>query len=359
MTQSRLISAIVFGALTLATQARALVWLSEIHDFGAFAEDMGRVTCTFRAVNVSPEPVSIVGSRANCGCTVPGFSKEPVAPGDTMVINVTYDPSGRPGRFHKKVFIDTSDGEKMTLGVHGTVIASEKTRLSRFPIQVGQVGLGNKYIAFGSTIRGRMLSGGLNIYNSTDHPITPSLSGLPSYMHAAFKPTVIPVGEVGFLTLTGYTDRQPDYGTVEGSFLLTPDSSSPADSIRINTTMIVREDFSSLTPEQLERAPKARLSTECIDFDRIKGSAPVTLSLTLTNDGREPLIIRRIDTYERAITWRLTPAKRIAPGKSAKLEVTLSPKLLPADDSPLNARIQLIVNDPSNPNISVRVVGLR
>ena len=64
------------------------------HDFGAFDEDTGIVYCEFLMVNETSEPIAILGARANCGCTRPEFSHDPVAPGDTLKVRVGYDPTG-------------------------------------------------------------------------------------------------------------------------------------------------------------------------------------------------------------------------------------------------------------------------
>ena len=46
-------------------------WESDIHDFGAFNEDVGRVTCQFKGVNLGPDTASVIYLNASCGCTTP------------------------------------------------------------------------------------------------------------------------------------------------------------------------------------------------------------------------------------------------------------------------------------------------
>ena len=58
-------------------------WESDIHDFGAFNEDVGRVTCQFKGVNLGPDTASVIYLNASCGCTTPKASsikKSPSAP---------------------------------------------------------------------------------------------------------------------------------------------------------------------------------------------------------------------------------------------------------------------------------------
>lgn len=71
---------------------------SVVHDFGTFDEDGGNVSAEFRFSNTGNKPLEITSVRATCGCTVPEYSREPIAPGENGVIKVTYNPKGRPGK---------------------------------------------------------------------------------------------------------------------------------------------------------------------------------------------------------------------------------------------------------------------
>ena len=72
----------------VAQAAPEATWLTKSHDFGAFDEDMGKVSCDFKVVNTGDEPLMILAARATCGCTVPAYTRDPIAPGDTATITV-------------------------------------------------------------------------------------------------------------------------------------------------------------------------------------------------------------------------------------------------------------------------------
>jgi hypothetical protein len=65
----------------------------------------------FKFKNTGTEPLVIKNARGSCGCTVPSFKKEPIAPGETSEIEVRYDTQ-RIGDFQKSVTIDTNEGEQ-------------------------------------------------------------------------------------------------------------------------------------------------------------------------------------------------------------------------------------------------------
>ncbi len=82
-----------------------------MHDFGVIKEADGKVSHTFKISNTGDKPLVITRVIASCGCTTPEWPKEPIAPGKTGEIKVTFDPAGRPGPFTKTISI-YSNGKK-------------------------------------------------------------------------------------------------------------------------------------------------------------------------------------------------------------------------------------------------------
>jgi hypothetical protein len=84
-------------------------------DFGKFPESSPVQKCTFKFTNTGNAPLIINQAIASCGCTVPEYTKEPVAPGKTGTINVTYNGKGKfPGFFKKTITIRTNGKTEMT-----------------------------------------------------------------------------------------------------------------------------------------------------------------------------------------------------------------------------------------------------
>jgi len=96
------------------------------HDFDTIQEKNGPVSVVFTFVNRDTKPVALNQVRSSCGCTASEWSKEPVAPGNTGFIRVTYDPQNRPGRFSKTVKVGTTGTpESFTLMIKGNVLNGE------------------------------------------------------------------------------------------------------------------------------------------------------------------------------------------------------------------------------------------
>ena len=85
------------------------------HNFGLFSESSPKVTCTFKFTNAGDGPLIIHQAIASCGCTVPQYPKEPIKPGESGQITVTYNGYGKfPGRFRKSITIRTNGRTEIT-----------------------------------------------------------------------------------------------------------------------------------------------------------------------------------------------------------------------------------------------------
>lgn len=78
----------------------------ETHDYGTVKYGADG-TCTFEFKNNGNEPLIISNAKGSCGCTVPEWPKEPIAPGAKGSIKVKYDTK-RPGAINKSVTITSN-----------------------------------------------------------------------------------------------------------------------------------------------------------------------------------------------------------------------------------------------------------
>ena len=85
------------------------------HNFGTFSESDPVQKCTFTFTNTGDAPLIIHQAVASCGCTVPTYTKTPVAPGETGTIEVKYNGKGRAlGHFKKTITVRTNATTEMT-----------------------------------------------------------------------------------------------------------------------------------------------------------------------------------------------------------------------------------------------------
>ena len=76
-------------ALSANAQAQ-IKFDKQLHNFGSFPETEKLHKATFTFTNVGNQPLIINQALASCGCTVPKYTKAPIAPGQKGEIEVTY-----------------------------------------------------------------------------------------------------------------------------------------------------------------------------------------------------------------------------------------------------------------------------
>ena len=86
----------------------------EVHDFGTISEG-DRVETEFIVKNIGDSDLMIYEAKGSCGCTVPEPPKEPIKPGDSAPIKVSFDSKGKPGAQEKTVTLktNTANGHEM------------------------------------------------------------------------------------------------------------------------------------------------------------------------------------------------------------------------------------------------------
>ncbi len=79
----------------------------EVHDFGTINEG-DKVETEFMVTNGGEVDLIISDAKGSCGCTVPEPPKEPIKPGASAPIKVTFDSNGKPGAQKKTVTLTTN-----------------------------------------------------------------------------------------------------------------------------------------------------------------------------------------------------------------------------------------------------------
>lgn len=82
-------------------------------DFGTLIEGE-KVAHTYTFTNTGSEPLVISDAKGSCGCTVPAWPREPIAPGETASITVEFNSKGKRGKRNQKVTITANTNPAQT-----------------------------------------------------------------------------------------------------------------------------------------------------------------------------------------------------------------------------------------------------
>jgi hypothetical protein len=92
------------------------------HDFGTIIEGE-MVMCYFEFENRGKGDLIITSVEATCGCTTPGWSKEPLKPGERDRLRVVFDSGGRSGSQLKWVTVNSNSvNPEVRLSIQANVI---------------------------------------------------------------------------------------------------------------------------------------------------------------------------------------------------------------------------------------------
>ncbi len=119
--QTKKATAKVAATKAPVVQGAGMVFESETIDYGTIAHNAdGKREFVF--VNNGNAPLIITSAVGSCGCTVPTYPKEPIAPGAKAVIGVKY-ATDRVGAFNKSVTLKSNavQGDTKVLTIKGTV----------------------------------------------------------------------------------------------------------------------------------------------------------------------------------------------------------------------------------------------
>jgi hypothetical protein len=73
-------------------------------DFGTVNEGE-KVSHTYTFTNNGEEPLILSNAKGSCGCTVPSWPREPIAPGATGEITVEFNSKNKKGKRNQKVTV--------------------------------------------------------------------------------------------------------------------------------------------------------------------------------------------------------------------------------------------------------------
>ena len=354
----KILSFLFFSLFFISAFAGATITFDKkSHDFGTINEADGDVSCEFVVTNKGDAPLLLLKVASSCGCTVPDFSKEPIRPGQTAKITVTYHTKGRPGPFTKsiRVYDNSKPNNVSMLTITGNVI-SERAPEDDYTIQIGGgLRIMNKTLNFFDVYptkanRTRTLS----VYNEGDEAAELTFRNVPKHINLIVEPEVIQPKKEGKVYITYLTDKVKDWGLQKHSFdLYVKGKETKMKNNRIIVTADIWEDFSNLSNKERKIAPVIASSEKNVSFGQCNNAT--TKNITISNTGKSKLIIRKV-MNDMPDVFKVTLKEQvIKPGASTTLEITFVPS--ECKMTSISHHITIISTDPTNSRLLVNMTA--
>ena len=111
--------AVTFGFVAQAQSKAEIKFVTEEIDYGTIKQGADGLR-VFEFKNTGKAPLVISGASSSCGCTVPSWPKDPIAPGATGKIEVKYD-TNRVGAIAKTIMVTSNATDTLTLPLESKV----------------------------------------------------------------------------------------------------------------------------------------------------------------------------------------------------------------------------------------------
>jgi hypothetical protein len=126
-----LLAIVLFTTASYAQSGAKMELKSDTVDYGTTSKDTDNGLRAFEFTNTGDAPLIIKDVKSSCGCTVPSWPKEPIAPGKSGKIEVKYNMN--PGPIRKTITVQSNavnhpDGV-VALKLKGEVIKKEEVNI--------------------------------------------------------------------------------------------------------------------------------------------------------------------------------------------------------------------------------------
>jgi hypothetical protein len=320
------ISVMMLGATVNAQYAQTKMQVAATeHDFGTFKEEAGRQTFDFIVTNTGTDPLVIQNVVASCGCTTPEWTKQPIPAGGRGKVTAIYDPKDRPGPFNKTLSVYTnSKPEVVVLTIKGEVTPHEKTVEELFTFPVGVIRFESNHLAFTNVKKTEKKIRVMQLINTGTAPVKIEFEGMPAHLTLKSNPETLKPGQKGLVEGTYDATKNQNWGNVSDMVKIKLDGVAQENVYYYVSANLV-EDFSSMTKEDMEKAPVFKLATTTVDLGKIKGSTQNDVEFKFTNEGKSDLVIRYVRaTCGCTAVQQGNPGVGIKPGQSSSIKATFS-----------------------------------
>jgi hypothetical protein len=337
-----------FSQLTQAqeTITPKLIWAVNKVDLGTILEEQGPQVAEFEFTHTQDSLFYIETVVTDCGCTTVEYTKDTLVVGESGILKVSFDPSSGAGFFSRMIVVkgnlqDVQD----TLYIEGNAIPRASDPVGTYRTRKGDLGFRLEKINVGEVFTNVPKLKQVEVFNFGKTPFyKDSLSYVgPEYIQVKQLTDSIMPNDRGLLQVAYNGAMKNDLGYFEDQVSLTWQDSTGF--IALSVLADIFEYYAPFSKDDLKQVPQLVIDPKEIDLKTIKNSAIQEKEVLLTNKGREPLVIKKIQGNCTCLKLEI-PKTTLDPGESIYLKVTFDPKGRQGIDQ---RNIYIFSNDPLNP----------
>ncbi|MDY3034472.1 MAG: DUF1573 domain-containing protein [Odoribacter sp.] len=310
-------------------------------------------TKIFEIKNTGNRPFIITRATSMSAQVQTKWTREPIAPGKSGKIQITFTSSHFKERFDYKIMVYTNlnnQGSELRLTGNVTDNPAKPTLLYKYTLAGVKFRASN--ISFGDIYTWQKITDTIYYLNTRKEPVRIEPLNKPTYLHFSFQPAVVAPNQRGAMIITFDAPKRNDYGYNYDNIMLSVNGTKDFRN-RITITANITEDFSKLTAQELANAPIVEFATKELSFGEIKQGEKAHCDFVIKNAGKRPLFIRKTKA-SCGCTAVTIGNKAVQPGQSTTIRATF-------DSTGRSGRqyktITVITNDPKHPETTLRIRG--
>lgn len=326
-----------------------------VHNFGDILLDSGPVACTFTLKNTGSRPMVIYNVTTTCGCTEAEWTREPVKPGSTAEISVSYTNNEGPYPFDKTITVYASDAKPILLKIRGICREKELPLTERYPVAFGPLGMTDTSLQCGNLEQGGSKSEAVIVANTSGTPVKVEFKDVSANLDISVTPNPIPAGSTAELDFTvtaerGIWGKNTYWATpvIDGRTYTTSEGRT-----RIGVKAFTKENFDSMSESERAAGPMPRFENSTYSFNRIKKGEKIHAEFTLTNSGKSPFCVYKLDTDACCYSHSDIPVA--APGEKVTFRVHVDTENMPKGETLV--LVTLTTNSPLRPIVNLFIAG--
>ena len=305
--------------------------------------------------NTSTDPVEIKSVDTGCGCTTADYTKGKIQPGAQARLSLTFDGK-QLGHFSRVVRVYTSEEKGNTpaeILVQGVVVTKIENYSGEYPYRKGALLVDKDNLEFDDVNKGQKLTQEIHIMNISSQNASPVMLRLPPYLKADMHPAVLGPKQKGIMRITLNSAALYDYGLNQTTVYLgknTSDKVTQEKQVTISAVLLPP----AVSKDNVNRpyAGRLKMSRDYIDMTPLRKKSKYKDEIILTNTGRKPLEIQKLQLFTTGVQVSLDKQK-IEPGGTARLTVTCKAKDL--KKLRVRPRLLMITDDPSRQKVVVDI----
>lgn len=344
---STILTAWVYSSNLIAQELPKLIWKVNRIQLGTILEEQGFQSATFEFVYNTDSVSWVEDVWLECGCTTAEYTQDTLLKGAEGKIQIEFDPSSAAGYFSRLIVVKGSNASfQDSLFIEGTVIPYPSNPENAYSVKLGSLGFRLRKINMGDVMDNEPKMKFVEFFNFGNQDLLKEEMKFyaSDYIQIEQVQPLVRSNERGLFKITFDGQVKKELGYIEEEVQISWENQ---DSTAVSLGLIANlfEYYPPISKEELNQAPQLLIKNKEVNLGEISDKSVVRKTVTLSNPGRKPLEIKKIQGNCDCLLIE-APKNVLAPGESMELTLVFDPVGRKGIDQ---RNIYLFSNDPVNP----------